>query len=174
MIPELPEIPLHERTRTVDLLLQRDAQRQEIMQWQQEQIVLQQEQLALQQEQIQALKDEIARLKGQNPKPKIRPSMLEKDGSKNTKKDRKNSKTKRSKTKNIDIHQTVVIRPNEKIPAGSRFKGYADFTVVGLKFEPYNIRYRLQTWVTPDGKFLKGKIATIGKRNQSAIGCKRA
>ncbi len=31
-----------------------------------------------QEEQIQLLKDEIARLKNQNPKPKIRPSSLEK------------------------------------------------------------------------------------------------
>jgi len=33
----------------------------------------------LQAEEIQMLKDEIARLKGQKPKPKIRPSNLEKD-----------------------------------------------------------------------------------------------
>ena len=33
----------------------------------------------LQAEEIQLLKDEIARLKGQKPKPKIRPSKLEKD-----------------------------------------------------------------------------------------------
>ena len=35
--------------------------------------------IRFQQEQIQELRDEIARLKGQKPKPKIKPSTLEKD-----------------------------------------------------------------------------------------------
>ena len=34
--------------------------------------------IRIQQEQIQELRDEIARLKGQKPKPKIKPSVLEK------------------------------------------------------------------------------------------------
>jgi hypothetical protein len=156
-IPELPEIPLHERTRIVDLLLRRDAQRQEVMELQQQQITLQQEQLAVQKEQIQALKDEVARLKGQKPKPDIRPSALEPDGKK-PKEGKRRSSTKRSKTAKLEIHDTIVVPPTGEIPEGSRFKGYADFTVVGLRFEPCNIRYRLQKWLTPEGDFLKGEL----------------
>ncbi len=55
----IPEIPEEERTPVVLALL---------------------EIIRLQQEQIQELKDEIARLKGQKPKPKIKPSSLEKPG----------------------------------------------------------------------------------------------
>ena len=44
-----------------------------------EQLGLQAEQLGLQAEQIQALKDEIATLKGEKPRPKIKPSTLNKD-----------------------------------------------------------------------------------------------
>jgi hypothetical protein len=170
-LPDLPSIPLHERTRTVELLLKNDAQlrevialqgrqlalQQERLALQEEQLTLQQEQLARQKEHIQALKDEIARLKGQKPKPNIRPSALEQDGKK--RKDKKQrSSTKRSKTAQLEIHDTVVVPPTDEIPEGSRFNGYADFTVVGLKFQPFNVRYRLQMWLTPEGDFLKGEI----------------
>ena len=150
-LPNLPDIPLHERTRAVDLLLSVVAQ-------QQEQLVQQQEQLALQKEHIQALKDEIARLKGQKPKPKIRPSALDRDDKTKPKDKKGRSSTKRSKTGDLAIHNTVVVPPSDKPPEGSRFKGYADFTVVGLKFEPFNVRYRLERWLTPDGDFLKGEL----------------
>ena len=65
---------------------------------------------------------------------------------------------KRSKTGELEIHQTVVVPPTEEIPEGSEFKGHADFTVVGLRFEPFNIRYRLQKWKTPDGRLIKGEL----------------
>lgn len=110
-----------------------------------------------QQEQIQALKDEVARLKGQKPKPEIRPSALERSSTKD-KDGKRSSSAKRSKTAELEIHDTVVVPPKEEIPAGSRFKGYADFTVVGLRFEPYNVRYRLQVWETRDGRLLKGEL----------------
>jgi len=149
-LSDVPEIPLHERTHAVNLLLEMNTR-------QQEQLTLQQEQIALQKEHIQALRDEIARLKGQKPKPNIRPSALEPDVKKP--KDGKRPKSKkRAKTAKLKIHDTVVIPPKREIPDGSRFKGYADFTVVGLRFEPCNIRYRLQTWLTPDGEFLKGEL----------------
>jgi hypothetical protein len=135
----------------VDLLLTIVAQ-------QQEQLVQQQEQLALQKEHIQALKDEIARLKGQKPKPNIRPSALDQSDKKEPKGKKSRNSGKRSKTAKLEIHKTVVVPPSDSPPEGSRFKGYADFTVVGLKFEPFNVRFRLERWLTPEGDFLKGEL----------------
>ena len=67
-------------------------------------------------EQIQLLKDEIARLKNQSPRPKIKPSSLEKkpDGKKEPKGKRPGSK-KKHKTVEIEIHDSIPIEP-ENIP----------------------------------------------------------
>ena len=73
-----------------------------------------------QQELIQRLRDEVARLKGQKGKPKIPPSRLEED----TKEERKEEKVgkrpgseKRSKTKDLPIHETIPVPPKD-LPAG--------------------------------------------------------
>ena len=159
--PKLLAISESERTPLVAALLAIITQQQEQLTQHQEQLTQQREALALQQEQIQGLKDEIARLKGQNPKPKIRPSKLEKDSplapKKQSKEKRAGSK-KQSKTIHLEIHETIVIPPKEDVPKGSRFKGYADFTVVGLRFEPHNIKYRLEIWNTPNKERLSGEL----------------
>lgn len=161
-VPGLPEIPIHERTPLVDALVVIIGQLHE-------RVVLQDEQLALQKEQIQALKDEIARLKGQKPKPKIRPSRLNEDSKDEDSKKPKDSKrpgsAKRSKTDKIEIHETVNVPPQE-LPPGSTYKGHVEYTVVGLRFEPYNIRYRLQEWEAPNGLRIRGELPA----HQRAVG----
>ena len=109
-------------------------------------------------EQIQLLKDEIARLKNQSPRPKIKPSSLEKKtrGKKNPKGKRPGSKKKR-KTVTIAIHESIPVEP-DNIPKGSCFKGYNDFVVQGLKIESHTVRYRLKTYETPDGKYICAKL----------------
>ena len=139
---KIPHIPEEERTPLVAMLL-------EIIQ--------------LQQEQIQALRDEIARLKGQKPKPKIKPSNLEK--TKGSKEDKKNKKDKgkrpgskkREKTAKLEIHNTEIVKP-DNIPEGSRFKGYEPYTVQDIIFQPHNTRYFLERWETPEGKNIVGKL----------------
>jgi len=115
--------------------------------------------IQLQAEQIQKLKDEIARLKTQPPRPKIKPSSL--NNKTDYKKKRKGKKRpgskKRHKTVNIEIQDTILLEP-EHIPEGSVFKGYNDFVVQGIKIETHNIRYRLKTYETPDGKYLCAKL----------------
>ena len=84
---------------------------------------------------IQKLKDEIAELKGQKAKPKIKPSNLDKETSKRKKIIRNGKRPgskKKSKTKQLEIHEDKVIEP-EFIPTGSVFKGYQDFTNDCLK-----------------------------------------
>jgi hypothetical protein len=110
-------------------------------------------------EQIQLLRDEIARLKGQNPKPKIRPSSLEKkkkSKSKKSKGKRPGSK-KRKKTAQLQIHETIPI-PLENIPEGAEFKGYNPFVVQGLKIKLHNTKYLLETYQTADGDYICSKL----------------
>ena len=110
-------------------------------------------------EQIQLLRDEIARLKGQNPKPKIRPSSLEKkkkSKSKKSKGKRPGSK-KRKKTAQLQIHETIPI-PLENIPEGAKFKGYNPFIVQGIKIKLHNTKYLLETYQTADGDYICSKL----------------
>lgn len=137
-IPKVPNIPDEQRTPLAATLL-------EIIQ--------------LQQEQIQALKDEIAILKKQKPRPRIKPSTLEK----NTDQDNKKGKKKRpgsdrkKKRGQLDIHETKVVKA-ENVPPGSRFKGYEDFTVQGLIIKPHNILYRRERWQTPQGEYIVAPV----------------
>lgn len=112
-------------------------------------------------EEIQLLKDEIARLKGQKPKPNIKPSKLEsvfnKDKEKKDSSGKRPGSDKRSKTAEIIIHDTIPIAP-ENIPPGSTFKEHQPYTVVGIKIAPYNVRYLLERWQTPDGNYIVGKL----------------
>ena len=110
-------------------------------------------------EQIQQLKDEIARLKKQPPKPKIKPSSLEKkkkDKSKRPKGKRPGSK-KRRKTAKLQIHKDEPIEPKH-IPAGSEFRYYKSFVVQDLKIQAFNTRYRLKVYKAPDGSCVTGQL----------------
>lgn len=138
-IPEIPKIP--------DL------------KWTSPVVPLEITELQLQQEKIQALKDEIARLKGHKPKPKIKPSTLEPGtGAKDKDKGHKDKKkrpgsAKRSKNAELEIHETVILKA-ERVPAGSEFKGYEDYTVQGIVLEAHNVRYRRERWKTPEGEIV--------------------
>lgn len=139
MPPKIPHIPEEERTPTVVALL-------EIIQ-------------ALLEEN-QQLRDEIARIKGQKPKPKIRPSALEKElDDKPTRSDggKRPGSRKRKKTKKLKIHKTVVIEASE-VPPGSVRNGFEEFTVQGLLFGPNNTLYRRERWITPEGRSLTAPL----------------
>jgi len=85
---------------------------------------------------------------------------LEKDPKeKQKKKDRKKrpGSKKRSKTKQLTIHETISVPPKE-IPPGSTRAGYDDWIVQGLKIELHNVCYRLECWITPEGKLIKGEL----------------
>jgi len=108
---------------------------------------------------IQQLKDEISRLKGQKPKPKIRPSKLEKGRNKKKKASsgKRPGSQKREKTADLVIHKEVAVPP-DSIPPGSIFKGYQPYVVQGIKILPYNVCYLLERWQMPDGKNIVGKL----------------
>jgi hypothetical protein len=145
-LPPTPEVPESERTPLVQALL----------------LVIEalQEKVHLQQEQIQALRDEIAQIRGQKPKPEIKPSNLGKASAKKPKKKGKGKGSgsgKTSKTKELEIHETKVVRP-DNIPEGSEFKGYQDYTVQGLIIKAHNVVYRLERWKTLQGDYVVGAL----------------
>ena len=125
-----------------------------------------------QQEVIEVMKDEIRILKGEKKRPTFKPSKLDKStnddldeandeenetessGKEDTK--QKPKKTRRSK-KALPIDRDERISP-DTIPKGSRFKGYRDFHVQELVIKREHIRYRLERWLTPDGKLLVGQL----------------
>jgi Transposase IS66 family len=139
VIPKLPDVPEDQNTELVSKLL---------------------DIIRIQQESLQQLRDEIARLKGQKPKPTIKPSQLEQSG-KGQQKDggtgKRPGSLKKSKTEELQIHETKKIRP-EGIPPGSRFKGYQDYVVQDMFMQLHNTNYRLECWKTPDNEYLTGKL----------------
>lgn len=110
---------------------------------------------------VQRLNDEVARLKKLKGKPKIPPSRLEKDPDEKENKQKKNAKrpgsAKRSKTKDLIIHETITIRPDE-VPADSKLERVDEWIVQGLKIELHNVCYRLECWRAPDGTVFKGNL----------------
>ena len=105
-------------------------------------------------EQNQLLKDEIARLKNQNPKPKLKPSKLPKDP-KPKSSAKGSTRKKKKKTATLKIDKVERIAP-EHIPEGSTFKGLNPYTVQGLQIAPFNTRYLLEQWQTPEGNIVAG------------------
>jgi hypothetical protein len=158
---QLPNIAESQRTSLVEQLL--------------EQIEHLLEENRKQAERIQQLRDEIAVLKGQKAKPKFKPSGMDTktepngdadgsdeagggdDGAKPRARKRAGS-SKRSKTQQLTIHETLKVAPKVPVTEGARFKGYRNFIVQDLRIEPHNTCYRLEVWQTPDGEWLLGEL----------------
>jgi hypothetical protein len=141
---KLPEIPEAEQTPLVQALLRLIVE---------------------QQERIEELEAEVKRLKEPKGKPKLKPSLMDaetdKAGEGGTEKKPKPG-PKRAKTGELEVHEEQKIVP-EGLPVdarekGWRFKGYDDFVVQELTIEAHTIRYRLETWIGPDGQTLKGRL----------------
>lgn len=110
-------------------------------------------------EENQQLKDEIAVLKGTTPRPKIPPSILEGNQSKDKKNKKKVGRGKhprKNKTK-LTIHTEVVIAP-ASIPDGAVFKGFKSYTVQNIILQQHNTRYKLARWMLPDGSYITGEL----------------
>jgi hypothetical protein len=111
---------------------------------------------------IQSLRDEIANLKGNNPKPKIKPSQMDKGAGKSkdnnsSKNNKRAGSAKKSKTKELKIHKTQIVKA-ENIPVGSEFKGYKDFVVQDIVVCSQNTLYRMERWKTPSGNYTEGEL----------------
>jgi hypothetical protein len=146
----LPPIPPEQRTALVEALVGI--------------IQMQAEQIQRQEEQIELLKEEIRILKGLKKRPRFKPSGMEEHTDADEDKDegkedtRRPGSDKRSKTAELVIHEEKIIAASRRIPRGSRFKGYRDVVVQELQIQCHNTRYRLERWVTPQGKSLCAEL----------------
>ncbi len=105
----------------------------------------------------QATKDELARLKGLPPRPKFKPSGMDKStGAKEPPTgggEKKAVRSLRRRGRQLDrlkIGATIVVKADP--PAGSRNKGFEDIVVQELSLFPQVTRYRRERWETPDGE----------------------
>jgi len=138
---ELPTIPEEELTPTVKALLDIISQCVQI--------------INSQRIEIQLLKDEIARLKGRSSKPKIKASTLDEDIVKKKPRSRKDRKKRQKKS--TTTYQEIIRKP-DRIPAGSKFKGYKKFTVQNIEIKSRTIVYRRECWITPDGNYIVASL----------------
>lgn len=96
-----------------------------------------------------ALKEEIARLKGLPPRPKLKPSGMEKASAQPSGQP-KRKRRRGPKRDRLVIGEERVL--SAAAPLGSRFKGYEDIVVQDLLLVPQVIRYRRERWLTPEGR----------------------
>ena len=98
-------------------------------------------------------RDEIARLKGLKGRPDIKPNVppsgMEKASRPVTDASMPGHRGGGPKTQRRVIHEDRVVKA--AVPAGLRFKGYANFVVQDLVLRVHTVRYRRERWVTPDG-----------------------
>lgn len=101
----------------------------------------------------EALKDEIARLKNLPPRPRLKPSGMDKATQPADGLGQSRTRGKRGRgAKRLTISHEQVLKASA--PAGSRFKGYEDVLVQDLHWAARVIRYRRERWLTRSGETL--------------------
>ena len=88
---------------------------------------------------VAALRAEVRRLKGLKGPPSLKPSGMDRE---TEPKPRRGASKRRRGSKNARLLVDEVRILKADAPAGSRFKGYEDFTVQDLVVRPRVIRYR--------------------------------
>ena len=104
---------------------------------------------------IKELEDEIRRLKKLPHKPQIAPNHKKKKEINPS--DKRAGSYKEKKTKNLLIHETHVIKLDDK-PTGSTFKGYRTFTVQDISIKAVNYLFKCERWQLIDGTYLQAQL----------------
>jgi hypothetical protein len=121
-------------------------------------VVNQWEQIVELQRMVVALREEIARLKGGPPRPKLKPSGMERGTEPKPPGSSGGSKPRRDGTRSklsIDEERTIqVVAP----PRGSRFKGYTSFVVQDLVIRRHVVDFRCERWHTQDGGMMTAPL----------------
>jgi hypothetical protein len=99
---------------------------------------------------IAALREEVASLKGLKGRPRVKPSGMDKGTEPKPAGKRPERSAKGSKSERLAVGEERIIKAD--VPAGSRFKGYADFLVQDLVLRPHVVRLRRERWLTPEGR----------------------
>lgn len=141
------EIPEDERTQLVEAVLRK---------------------LAELREENQRLREEIDRLKNIPPRPTRQPSMLGEEQPPNARKERRRiqkrlkgkkrpGSSKRQKTRDLRIDETILVTPENLPPDAVRIT-HRDFIVQELVVTSHNVCYRREVFQMPDGTYLSGKV----------------
>jgi Transposase IS66 family len=106
---------------------------------------------------VAAQRDEIARLKGQQGRPKIKPSGMERGGEPKgggkPGKGRRRGKVTPRVTREIEVLRAAH-------PPGSAFKGYEPYDVQDLVITARAVHYRRERWLTPSGETIVAPLPT--------------
>lgn len=107
---------------------------------------------------IAALEAEVARLKGpKRPASNSKPSALSKPAAAAAPDGKRPGSEKRSKTKDLPIHEEIPLPPKE-LPPGATLLSRDPFVVQDLIVKTHNTRYVLETWRTPSGDLIRGEL----------------
>ncbi|MFQ5764194.1 MAG: transposase [Rhodospirillales bacterium] len=106
---------------------------------------------------VAALREENRRLKGLKGPPSLKPSGMDRETDPRPKRG-PGERRRGAKNARLVIDEDRIVRA--EAPAGSRFKGYEDFTVQDLVVKPHVIRYRRERWLTPHGETLVAPLPT--------------
>jgi hypothetical protein len=109
---------------------------------------------------LEAMRVELRKFKKLPVKPNIKPSKLDEPDDNDPQTAKKNNSDekpkrpgseKRSKTKDIEIHEKKELYVNN-VDESWKFLGYEDYIVQDLIITAHNICYQRAVWQTPDGK----------------------
>jgi hypothetical protein len=103
------------------------------------------------------LREEIARLKGLPPRPRLKPSGMERASGPVASRPPGQGRRRRRrgpKRDRLTVSREQVLRA--PAPAGARFKGYQDVLVQDLLLGPCVTRYRRERWLAADGRTITG------------------
>ena len=107
------------------------------------------------------LKEEVARLKGLPPRPKLKPSGMER-ASNPAASSPPGERPGRRRGRRGAKHDRLTVTEERVLvalaPAGARFKGYEDVIVQDVLLVPRVIRYRRERWVTADGRTITAPL----------------
>ncbi len=122
-------------------------------------VIEQQSQLIERQAQrIAALEAEIVRLKGpKKPASNSKPSALSKPATTPAPDGKRPGSEKRSKTKDLPIHEEILLPPKE-LPPGATLLSRDPFVVQDLIVQTHNTRYIVETWRTLAGETVRGEL----------------
>ena len=116
------------------------------------------EQIAQLKTTVQELRDEIARLTNTPKRPKFRPGGT--PSSKKTGNRSAPNQTSSNCIQSAPIQKTkeeIVVKPLD-LPQGSRFKGYATYSIQELTLTPKDVVYKLEIWQAPDGSTVRAVL----------------
>ena len=99
---------------------------------------------------IAELRAEVTALKGLKGRPAVKPSGMDRGTEPEPAAKGRGRGAKGRKAERLAVDEDHVIKA--AVPAGSRFKGYADFVVQDLVLHPRVVRLRRERWLTPDGR----------------------